>query len=243
MTSESEIGTDQGHYAGAGNAWRRSSHEGNVKGVGGDDTNEVPQASSGATSGADRLLSMSRLEQAPRPLEPVQWPEWVVSSSVGSGKSDTLLRSLTTSGVIAKTVSDRIESAVVQPAPKRREHVVLHQKWEGYVERLTSTGFHALLVDITRGDDEEERTEFDFGEVSDFDRPLIEPGAVFYWSLGYRVRTSGQREGLSVIRFRRMPMWTPQELDEADRAAEATRAVFGWEHEPHLPAGDEARIG
>jgi hypothetical protein len=120
---------------------------------------------------------------------------------------------------------------------------VLHQKWEGYVERLTSTGFHALLVDITRGDDEEERTEFDFDEVSDFDRPLIQAGAVFYWSLGYRVRASGQREGLSVIRFRRMPMWTPEELDEADRAAEATRAVFGWDREPHLANGDEARTG
>lgn len=242
MAIEPETATEHGLFAGGSNALRRSLYMASLTGAG-DDANETPRASGKATFGADRLLQMSRLEQLPRPAGPVQSPVWAVSSSVGSGRSYSITQTLTTSGAPAKTVSDRIESPVVRRAPKRREHVVLHQQWEGYVEHLTPTGFRALLVDITGGVDDEERTEIDLDEVSEFDRPLIEPGAVFYWSLGYRVRTSGQREGMSVIRFRRLPTWTPEELDEAERAADASMALFGWEVEPNRTKGDEARTG
>lgn len=204
----------------------------------GSDANELGSA----TFEPDRILRKSGLEPSPRPADAVQWPSSVVYSAMGSGKSSSFLRTLLTSGVPVKTVADRIEAPVVRRTPKRREHVVVHQQWEGYVESVADSGFQALLVDITGGADTEERTEIDFDEVSEFDRPLIEPGAVFYWSLGYRVRTSGQREGMSVIRFRRLPTWTDEELCEARAAAEETMAVFGWEREPDA-RGNEARTG
>jgi hypothetical protein len=115
---------------------------------------------------------------------------------------------------------------------------VLHQQWEGYVESLTANGFHALLVDMSSSSNEEERTEVAFGEVSDFDRQLVQPGAVFYWSLGYRVRPSGQREGMSVIRFRRLPVWTAEELESAHRAAKAAADLFGWESGPQIETSE-----
>lgn len=205
----------------------------------GSDANELGSA----TFELDWILGMSGLEPSPRPADFVQWPSSVVSSAMGSGKSYSFLRTLLTSGAPVKTVADRIEAPVVRRAPKRREHVVVHQQWEGYVESVSTSGFRALLVDTSGGEDSEERTEIDLDEVSDFDRPLIEPGAVFYWSVGYRVRTSGQREGMSVIRFRRLPTWTEEELDDARAAANEAMALFGWDGETPDTRGDEARTG
>ncbi|MCA1704070.1 MAG: hypothetical protein LC808_12725, partial [Actinobacteria bacterium] len=137
-------------------------------------------------------------------------------------------------------VADRVAPPVIRRRTQPRDHVVIHQRWEGYVEAVSKAGFEALLIHLAEGSRDEERTEIDFDEVSAFDRPLIEPGAVFYWSVGYRVRASGQREGLSVIRFRRLPTWTPDELRVAERAARETMELFGWSS-AESKQGDEDR--
>ena len=53
-------------------------------------------------------------------------------------------------------------------------------------------------------------------EIYDEDLSLIQDGSVFYWSTGYHVNFSGQRKRASIIRFRRLPVWTPMELKEAE---------------------------
>ncbi len=240
MAIEVEGLAESGRYSGAGNDWQQL-----VGGVSrswtGAEDNEPSHKRPDVTFGANQLLRLSHLEELPRAVESAQWPDSTLYSSLGSGKSSAFLRTLVTSGAPAKTVTDRIESPVVRTPPRPREHVVLHQQWEGYVERRTSSGFQALLVDMTTGTDDEERTEIDVNEVSEFDRPLIEPGAVFYWSLGYRVRTSGQREGVSMIRFRRLPIWTPEELREAAEAAASTSEVFGWAGDSESEGRNEDR--
>ena len=59
------------------------------------------------------------------------------------------------------------------------------------------------------------------------DLDLLEPGAVFYWNIGYRDRPSG-RERISTIRFRRLPVWTADELKVADQEAARVREKIGW---------------
>jgi len=99
------------------------------------------------------------------------------------------------------------------------------QRWEGVVLEVMSESFVARLVDRTEpGPDEE--AEFRLDEVSRPDLPLVVPGAVFYWSIGYLDRPSGQRMRQSVMRFRRLPTWTNEELKNAARQAEELHDKF-----------------
>lgn len=207
-----------------------------------EEANEAPEKLGDPTYGRTRVLQRSRLEAVPTPPASVQPAAPVLYTSAGSGKTSALLRTMRTSGAPPKTIADRISPPVIRRRGRPRDHLVIHQRWEGYVEALKKTGFEALLIDLAERPLHEERTQIDFDEVSAFDRNLIQPGAVFYWSMGYRVRPSGQREGLSVIRFRRLPTWTPEELDLAERAAKETAELFGW-NLPNSHQNDEDRVG
>jgi len=102
------------------------------------------------------------------------------------------------------------------------------QSWEGVVLEVRDTTFSVRLVDLT-GDRPEEEMELEKEELSDFDLELLEPGAIFYWTVGYRRQLpSGARARVSLIRFRRLPAWSRSELASArDRAAE-TAHELGW---------------
>ncbi len=101
------------------------------------------------------------------------------------------------------------------------------QKWEGVVLEVLSASFLTRLFDLTRtGSDEE--AEFSLDDVSEEDRPLIRPGAIFYWNIGYHTSYSGQRTRTSIIRFRRLPAWTREEIEAAKREAERLGKSIGW---------------
>jgi hypothetical protein len=74
----------------------------------------------------------------------------------------------------------------------------------------------------------EEIVEFDIEEVSPGDHCLVEPGSVFYWSIGYRTDPSGERSRSSVLVFRRLPAWSAQELKRAKEDAADLRKRLGW---------------
>ncbi len=94
------------------------------------------------------------------------------------------------------------------------------QKWEGHVVSVGETEFTATLIDLTQPGIEEE-TVLELSEVTEDDLVLVQPGAVFYWSVGYRVDQSGERSRSSVIWFRRLPAWTEKDIERAEvRAAE-----------------------
>jgi hypothetical protein len=101
------------------------------------------------------------------------------------------------------------------------------QKWEGVVLEVWEDAFLARLVDLTRpGPDEE--AEFPLDEISEEDRPLVRPGAIFYWNIGYHDSSSGQRTRASIIRFRRLPAWRREEIEAARLEAERIRESIGW---------------
>lgn len=100
----------------------------------------------------------------------------------------------------------------------RRSHMVSLQKWQGYVLRVTDSFLYVRLVDLNRvGIDEE--TEIPIEEISEDDKELIKPGAIFYWNIGYLDSYGGQRSRVSVIRFQRLPSWSREEIDAAKREA------------------------
>jgi hypothetical protein len=119
--------------------------------------------------------------------------------------------------------------AFLRPASLLQEgaRFLVAQKWEGAVTAVEGDYFIARLTDLTAGTAQEE-VELPLEEVSDDDRPLVEVGAVFYWSIGYDVARGGQRTRASRIRFRRLPAWTAKELAEAKERAKKLKEDLGW---------------
>jgi hypothetical protein len=104
------------------------------------------------------------------------------------------------------------------------------QEWEGRVVEVKDDRFFASLLDITAGKHfEEEIAEFPLDDVSDIDRPLLRPGALFRWLIGYARRSSGTKYRVSSLVFRRLPQWTSVDIVRAE--AEATRILSSvkWE--------------
>lgn len=101
------------------------------------------------------------------------------------------------------------------------------QKWEGQVTEVDDSTFTAVLLDIQEPSVEEE-AEFDFEEVSRGDLDLVAPGAVFYWSVGYRTEPSGERSRSSVLVFRRLPAWSKRDVQRAADRVKELRDSFGW---------------
>lgn len=100
------------------------------------------------------------------------------------------------------------------------------QKWEGVVTERDDECFWARLTDLTSSGPTEE-VELLIQDVPWEDRSLVEPGAVFYWSIGYRDEASGQRWRASTLRFRRLPVWSEDELEIARVRAGDVKKVFG----------------
>jgi hypothetical protein len=101
------------------------------------------------------------------------------------------------------------------------------QKWEGYVLDVAADTFRAHLTPL-RGEGREQVAEIYLTELDDDDRALVQPGAVFYWSIGYLDRPAGRLRA-SILRFRRLPGWTRQELARAQAEADRLRAIFADE--------------
>jgi hypothetical protein len=109
-----------------------------------------------------------------------------------------------------------------------QDRVIPLQKWEGMVISISGDSLIARLIDRTHpGPDEE--VEFALEEVPPADLSLVKPGAIFYWNIAYvDDAKTGQRTRASSIRFRRLPVWSQQEIVAAEREAEEMRRVFGW---------------
>jgi hypothetical protein len=107
------------------------------------------------------------------------------------------------------------------------EYFNVLQKWEGGVVEVTGDTFWARLTPIVSQDPEPDQlAEIYLEQVDEEDLNSVEPGAVFYWSIGYYVKSSGTKMGASLIRFRRLPVWTKHELEAAEREARQLLELF-----------------
>jgi hypothetical protein len=108
--------------------------------------------------------------------------------------------------------------------PDAQEFFQAMQKWEGHVIEVGRDTFSARVVPIV-GEGPDQEAEIYIQEVSPDDRVLIEPGAVFYWSIGYLDRPSGRLRA-SVLRFRRLPVWSKRELESVRDKANKLRDLL-----------------
>lgn len=77
--------------------------------------------------------------------------------------------------------------------------------------------FRARLVDPKAVEPDQE-IELEIEQVSLADRALVEPGALFFWAIGYVTRSTGRRNLVLSIDFRRLPK---PRLDVEQRAKQA----------------------
>ena len=97
-------------------------------------------------------------------------------------------------------------------------------QWEGVVERVSASGFFGRLVQLDNGHTSSARiqfTEFAFDDLSnESDRSLVQPGAIFYWTIGRSKNAAGTSTNMSLVRFRRIPSAGPKQRHRAHLEAE-----------------------
>jgi len=101
------------------------------------------------------------------------------------------------------------------------------QKWEGCVSEIEAEQgiFRARLVSLTKPEPDEE-AEFEINDISDEDRELLAPGAIFYWNIVAYQSPVGQRTKQSIIRFKRLHRWDPKDLKKAESKASLFKKVL-----------------
>jgi hypothetical protein len=128
----------------------------------------------------------------------------------------------------------RIRSA--SPLIPRRIRIL--GQWEGVVAAAGADEFTAELRSLIDPRSSSINGEFSVAEVSDSDRSLVQPGAVFYWVIGYDKSPAGQITRISEIRFRRSPEWTGRSIATVNAdATEWFKAVLSDEQEATTTSG------
>lgn len=100
------------------------------------------------------------------------------------------------------------------PQPNGHGRFQAIQKWEGQVISVGGETFTVQLRPLVGEGAAQQEAEIYLEDVDSSDRFLVKPGAVFYWSIGYLDRPLGRLRA-SILRFRRLPTWSKQELNQA----------------------------
>jgi hypothetical protein len=69
----------------------------------------------------------------------------------------------------------------------------------------------AEVVDVTNPLRSDEEAEFPLNQLDDEDQRILSVGATFDWTIGFDL-LSGERKQFSLIRLRRLPRWTQDEI-------------------------------
>jgi hypothetical protein len=119
------------------------------------------------------------------------------------------------------------------PVPRVKPHsepsrlgFILLQKWDGVVLQADKDTFTAQLFD-SQGKLPPHDAVFARSELPPSEERLVQSGAPFVWTLGYR-QIGSTRERASVIYFRRLPGWTEEEISKADVAARRLGDSLEW---------------
>ena len=94
------------------------------------------------------------------------------------------------------------------------------KEWEGYVNKIGEHSIFADLVDISGNKRMiSDQAEIPLDELLDADRPKLQLGSIFRWSIGYQRTAGGTKRRVSNIVFRELPQWTKRDLRLAQDGA------------------------
>ncbi|MBV9945546.1 MAG: hypothetical protein JOZ69_01705 [Myxococcales bacterium] len=123
--------------------------------------------------------------------------------------------------------SPAVENVVRLPVPTALDYTFdLRQQWEGVVAEVADDEFAVVLRDTSNPQAPEFDAVLPLEEVPDEDLPLLKPGAVLYWTIGYEHTRSGQVKRVSTLRLRRLPAWSKADIERVEKRAHALDALF-----------------
>ena len=98
------------------------------------------------------------------------------------------------------------------------------KSWEGFVIDIYQGYFAARITDLNEKEQDED-VEILLKDVSEDDKKLVVPGAIFYWHVGYE-NERGTVKRSSIIRFRRMPRWSSSDFRKARELEAKIKKLF-----------------
>ncbi len=130
------------------------------------------------------------------------------------------------SAVIEEKVKKELPR-LITPSPQEQNLVEdVRQIFAGFVTNIGDYGITARVSDITDPSRPDEEIVFDINEIDERELSLVELGAQFYWHIGYKQGHKISRQRFSVIRFRRLPRWTKDELESSKQIAKEYAEFF-----------------
>ena len=93
------------------------------------------------------------------------------------------------------------------------------QRWTGVVESIEKDKVTVRLKDIDNKNAPEEIAILLTEDISDDEREFLAVGASFIWTIG---RQEGESQLFSKIAFRRLPVWTKEDIEEAEQWGKET---------------------
>ncbi|WP_404309158.1 hypothetical protein [Neorhodopirellula lusitana] len=81
------------------------------------------------------------------------------------------------------------------------------------------------MHDLTNEDNSLEYAELFWSEFNEYEKPLLQEGAVFYWSIGQLRKESGQVQRFWETRLRRMPKLSRSKQLEISRKVDGINGL------------------
>jgi hypothetical protein len=110
---------------------------------------------------------------------------------------------------------------------RRTPRQMISHHWECTVVHIGAHSFTATLRSLRDPSDSEKEAEIPLEAVTPDDLELLQPGAIFYWTIGYDISPSGTRKRASEVRFRRLPAWTKKDVERIRSRATELFELFG----------------
>jgi len=116
--------------------------------------------------------------------------------------------------------SEKLLRTQIVGSPKE-DYFKAIRNWEGVVESVDGTTFTATMRDMADSEDRgEEIFDFELEDVDLGDRDLLAPGAIFYFTLGYKIDSHQTRYKGTRMMFRRLPQWSNRDIERIDARTE-----------------------
>ena len=132
------------------------------------------------------------------------------------------------------------EILIRRPKPTAlRSRFLLLQQWEGCVMEVGEDSFLSIVYDQTNPKNSPEEVRLLIDDVPRGDLPLLAPGAVFYWSIGYNDMSNGQRLRSSVISFRRLPAWGRKDISRIKKKSAQLLSFLTDSNQTHQNVASE----
>ena len=146
--------------------------------------------------------------------------------SIGS----TILKTAKSKSEFDLTRKREIYVSALTPVYKKSKIYTKNTKtWKGLITRIDSNSFSCRLYDLDERNETYETANFIIDSIiSDEDKPLLEVGAIFYWSVGSIIR-NGTKKNQSEIRMRRVAAMDVDEFDEFYDNSENNYSSLKWD--------------